>query len=255
MRAASVAAQAGHRVTLLEATGRLGGQVNLAECLPGRAEFGGVTTNLVSELYQYSVDVRLSNAGSYSILEQVSADLVILAVGAEPRMPEVDYGEMDVMDSWAVIAGDKIPGQNVVIADWACDWSGLGLAQMLAEKGHHVRLAVGASLPGESIQGIVRDHWIGELHRLGVEVIPFARLYGADGDTVWFQHQLSAEPIECEAVDGVVTCYAPRSRKGPDWLQEFDGKVLAVGDALSPRTVEEAVLEGHRAGMVAGQEQ
>ena len=33
---------------------------------------------------------------------------------------------------------------------------------------------------GPAIQAIVRDQWIGELAKLGVEMIPYAKLYGAD---------------------------------------------------------------------------
>ena len=58
MKAAVVAAQRGHRVTLYEASGRVGGQVLLAERLPGRAEFGGAATNLQSELDRYGVIVK-----------------------------------------------------------------------------------------------------------------------------------------------------------------------------------------------------
>ena len=44
LKAASVAARRGHRVTLYEAGPRVGGQILLAERLPGRAEFGGFYT-------------------------------------------------------------------------------------------------------------------------------------------------------------------------------------------------------------------
>ena len=46
MKAAAVAAERGHDVTLYEASERLGGQALLAQMLPGRAEFGGIVTNL-----------------------------------------------------------------------------------------------------------------------------------------------------------------------------------------------------------------
>src|SRR6185437_9793971 len=42
MKAAAVAAEIGHRVTLFEASKRLGGQANLAQLLPHRGEFGGI---------------------------------------------------------------------------------------------------------------------------------------------------------------------------------------------------------------------
>ena len=49
LKAAAVAAERGHRVTLWEAERWVGGQVRLAERLPGRAEFGGAITNLEGE--------------------------------------------------------------------------------------------------------------------------------------------------------------------------------------------------------------
>ncbi len=50
MKAAVVAAQRGHQVTLFEAERRLGGQALLAQMLPGRAEFGGLVTNLLARI-------------------------------------------------------------------------------------------------------------------------------------------------------------------------------------------------------------
>ena len=46
MKAAAVAAERGHSVTLFEAAGELGGQVKLARQLPGRDEFGGLSQTL-----------------------------------------------------------------------------------------------------------------------------------------------------------------------------------------------------------------
>jgi hypothetical protein len=147
-----------------------------------------------------------------------------------------------------VIRGDVPIGKNVVIADWACDWSGLGVAEKLARDGHYVRLMSGASVAGESIQGIVRDQWIGELHSLNVEMTAFARFCGAVDDSAYFQHMTGGEAIICENVDTIVSCFAPRSNRDCDWLDEFtadkDITLVRVGDAISPRTVEEAVLEG-----------
>ena len=144
-------------------------------------------------------------------------------------------------------------GQNVVIADWACDWTGLGVAQKLAQEGHHVRLLSGASIAGESIQAIVRDQWIGELHRLDVETVTFARFFGAEDRTAFFQHMTNGEPIICEDVDTIVSCFARQSNRDFDWLFDasstdgIDAQVVKIGDAVLPRTVEEAVLDGFKA--------
>ena len=249
MKAAITAAQRGHTVHLLEKSGRLGGQVNLAEKLPGREEFGGVTTNLVYELEREDVAVHLNTQATEPTLEALNADAIIVATGALPRLPEVEISDVNIIDSWSIICGNTAIGHNVVIADWACDWGGLGIAQYLTQRGHHVKLYCGGSVAGESLQGIVRDQWIGDLHKLGVEITPFARLYGAESGTVFFQHMTSNEAMTCEGVDTIVSCYAPQSNRELDSLLKSAGAdVFRIGDAVAPRTVEEAILEGLKIG-------
>ena len=252
MKAAVTAAEHGHQVVLFEQQTRLGGQVNLAELLPGRAEFGGVTTNLVHELERNSVDVQLNSTVSSQTVNEFEPDAIIVATGAVTRLPEVEVNNVELVHAWSVIQSHKKIGQNVVIADWACDWTGLGIAHKLALEGHHVRLLSGASIAGESIPGIVRDQWIGELQGLNVELINFARFFGAQDRTAFFQHMINDEPIICDNVDTIVSCYAPQSSKECEWLFESIDKrkqptLIKVGDALMPRTVEEAVLDGFQA--------
>ncbi len=248
MKAAAVAASRGHRVSLHERHDQLGGQAILAQALPGRAEFGGVITNLVREMELAGVEVVKGHAVDVAAVRKARPDVVVMATGARARLPEAEIGEAHVVDSWSVIRGEANVGARVVIADWACDWSGLGLAEMLARNGCHVRLLSGGIVAGESIQGIVRDQWIGELHKLGVEMIPYARFYGADGSTAYFQHLTGGAPIICEDVDTVVTCFAPQAETTlMEGLGDFPGEVIVIGDAAAPRTVEEAVLEGFTA--------
>ena len=54
MEAARVAALRGHEVTLLEATDRLGGQINLAAKAPGREEIAGIAGWLAAELSSWA---------------------------------------------------------------------------------------------------------------------------------------------------------------------------------------------------------
>ena len=249
MKAAVTAAERGHRVELHERSARLGGQVNLAEALPGRAEFGGVTTNLVRELEQRQIRVELNSEIDAAALAAIAPQQVVIATGARTRLPEVEVEGIEMIDAWSVIAGSARPGKRVVVADWSCDWNGLGVAEKLARDGHYVRLLSGGSVAGESIQGIVRDQWIGVLHSLGVEMIPYARFHGGIDGSAFFQHMTGGEPIVCDDVDTIVTCYAPAANRDCDWIvARPDMGVTRVGDAIAPRTVEEAVLEGLRCG-------
>ena len=258
MKAAVTAAEHGHDVVLYEKEARLGGQVRLAEALPGRSEFGGVTTNLMAELERTSVEVQLSSTVNKNTLQDFGPDTVIISTGAVPRLPEAEVSGIDVLNAWSVIAGEATIGQHVAIADWSSDWTGLGVAQMLALAGHQVRLFSGTSSCGEAIPPLVRDQWMGELHRLNVDTTCYARFFGAQDKTVFFQHTITGDAIVFEDVDTIVSCYPPRANDDCAWLADFATsggtpiQVKTIGDALAPRTVEEAVLEGFKVARAIG---
>ena len=251
MKAAAVAAERGHRVTLYERDTRLGGQALLAALLPDRGEFGGIVTNLAREVERFGVEVRTGVEVTAQTIERDQPDALVIATGAQPQLPEIEGGgEAHVVESWSVIRGEANVGQSVVIWDWRSDWVGLGLAQMLAQNGCRVRLAVNGIVAGERIPSMVRDYAVGELHKLGVEITPYVRLFGADADSVYFQHVTSGQPVVMEDVDTLVSHHAPRRNDTlAQALVDFTGEMTLIGDCLSPRTAEEAVLEGLRVGM------
>ena len=251
MKAAVIAAQRGHRVNLYESGARLGGQALLAQQLPGRAEFGGLITNLENEIARYGVGVTLNTPVTREWLGTLSADALIIATGAQPRTVSGDaFADSHCVDVWDLLQGKAKTGQRVVIADWRCDWIGLGVAEKLARDGCHVRLAVNGSTAGENVPMYIRFQWLGTLHRLGVEIIPYVRLCAADEETVYLQNTTSDEPVICEGVDTLVTSLGHVADTALERaVHGLDCAVYLAGDCLSPRTAEEAILEGMRAAV------
>ncbi len=123
------------------------------------------------------------------------------------------------------------------------------MARLLAARGRRVTLAVNAPAPGSLLQQYVRDALVRSLVREGIEVLPWVRPVGIFDDSVYLQHVLTGEPVVLEGTTGLVLACGHE----PDGVllgavRGTGRPVVGVGDALAPRTVEEAVLEGLRAG-------
>ena len=247
LKAAAVAAERGHDVTLYEAAARLGGQVLLAERLPGREEFGGAITNLSREAVRAGVTVQLRSAMGLSEIRAQSPDLVVVATGARPYRPPREVMDSPwISDAWAVIRHPEIaPAGKIVVVDSRGDWVGLGAARLLAAAGHEVTLAVGGYAAGESLQQYVRDRLLAAVARQRITVLPLTRPYGVDQDTVYLQHVLTEEPVLVEGVAGLVlACGASPAGELLETLESAGQRAIGIGDCLAPRTVEEAVLDG-----------
>jgi 2,4-dienoyl-CoA reductase-like NADH-dependent reductase (Old Yellow Enzyme family) len=244
LKAAAVAAERGHRVTLVEAADRVGGQVLLAQELPGRTEFGGAVPNLLREAERAGVAIVTGVRADRVYVDAQAPDVVVVATGARPRRPAVEVtGVPVVLDAWEVLRGAAVPPGHVVVADWRCDWTGLGLAERLARQGHRTTLAVDGYMAGQRLQQYVRDVMLAAATRAGVHVLPTVRLYGVDDENVYLQHTLTGDPVVVNEVAALVLAQGHEPVDG--LLEELEGyDVRPVGDCLAPRTVEEAVLEG-----------
>ncbi len=254
MKAACVAAERGHTVTLVERDTTLGGQVRLAERLPRRSELGGIVPNFERELVRAGVEVRLGETVDRDLVERCGPDVVIVATGATVRAPVGELADAHVVDAWQVLRGEAEVGRRVLVADARCDAIGIGIAEHLAGERHRVTLASTGHVAGETLPRYVRDLALGELHRLEVTQIPLVRLFGADDDTVYLQHMASGLPVIVTDIDTVVVCQGHTAVDGlvaelggdTDGGLVIDGRrveVHVIGDARAPRTVEEATLE------------
>ncbi len=257
LKAAAVAAARGHDVTLHEAGRWVGGQVLLAQLLPGRAEFGGVVTNLRGEAERAGVHIITGSPVDAGVVEQAAPDAVIVATGALPYRPPLELAnDPFVLDAWQVIRGTEVPSGRIVVVDWRCDWIGPGVALLLAAAGHPVTLAVNGYTPGFRIQQYVRDASIAALNRAHVTILPLTRPFGYDGSAVFLQHTLTEEAVIVEDVAALVLAHGhlPESTLLDALAARTDLRSAAghpieihgIGDCLAPRTVEEAVLEGLR---------
>jgi hypothetical protein len=238
---------------LFEAQRRLGGQALLAQLLPGRAEFGGLVTNLQRELENAGVEVRTGTRVDRALIDREAPDAVIAATGARPYWPAfAREGDLQVVDAWQVLQGSVTIGHSVVVIDWRADWIGIGIAAHLAAerpvgapRGQRHR---GRRDSAASTCAMIRRS--ASLHTLGVSVLPYMRLYGSDSNSVYLQHIASGEAVVIDAVDTLVLCTGhSRFANSPTHSRISAAGLRIIGDAAAPRTAEEAVFEGLQAAV------
>ena len=142
-------------------------------------------------------------------------------------------------------------GQSVVVVDWRADWIGLGIAERLARAGRSSCGSPSTASPPADAALYVRDAAVAALHTLGVAVMPYMRLYGADAATCTCSTSASggAVVIENRRHAGVVQGPWPQSTALADSARsDLAVEVRLIGDAAAPRTAEEAIYEGLGAG-------
>lgn len=111
---AAVAAERGHKVTLFERDGQIGGQFNLAKIIPGKEDYHHSLTYFQYQLDKYHVEVRLNTSATVELLKEF--DEVVLATGIKPRIPNIPGIEHPKVVSYLdVLTGAVSPGASVAI--------------------------------------------------------------------------------------------------------------------------------------------
>ncbi|WES67772.1 NADPH-dependent 2,4-dienoyl-CoA reductase [Superficieibacter sp. HKU1] len=126
------AAARGHRVTLFDAQGEIGGQFNVAKQIPGKEEFYETL-----RYYRRMIDITgvALELNHFATTEQLNVfDEVILASGIEPRMPPIDGIDHPTVLTYLEVLRDKAPvGERVAII--GCGGIGFDTAMYLSQPG------------------------------------------------------------------------------------------------------------------------
>ncbi len=244
LAAAASAVTAGHDVVLLERAAWIGGQQALAAASPGgTAIAGGLFANYRRALA--SVDLRLGVEATPGTVAEVAADAVVVATGARPYVPRLPLDGIGVASAWDALAEPSAFAGSVVVADWGGDPAGVSVAETLAAAGAQVTLCVSSAAFGESVHQYRRNLYLQRLYRAGVEIRMHLDLAGTTDGTVFFGNTFAPELETALTADWLVLALGrvPADELAPA-LVAAGHRVEEAGDCLSPRSLEEAVLEG-----------
>ena len=208
---ATVAAERGHDVVLYEKKDVIGGQLNMAVEVPGKEEFHETLRYYSRLLDNAGVTLKLGTEATADGLNQEGFDLIILASGVLPRIPEIEgIGHPKVLTYIQVLA-DKVPvGHRVAVV--GAGGIGFDVADFLAHTGPATSTDRDAFLAEWGIDTEYRSP--GGLADKGPEIQPAAReVYllqrkkskiGKDlGKTTGWIHRINLKKRQVTMINGV----------------------------------------------------
>lgn len=126
------AAGRGHAVTLFEASGHIGGQLDVARRIPGKEEFEETIRYFGTQLEASGVEVRLNTRADVEAL--AGYDEVVVATGVTPRTPAIEGVERDNVVSYLDVLRDGAPvGERVAVV--GAGGIGFDVAEFLTDSG------------------------------------------------------------------------------------------------------------------------
>jgi 2,4-dienoyl-CoA reductase-like NADH-dependent reductase (Old Yellow Enzyme family) len=261
MKAAETLARRGNRVTLVEQSPTLGGQLNLLTRQPHRDSFRDLAEDLRSALDRLGVDVRANTKATVETIESLQFDQLILATGAHAErngycsaaptvavMPGASLPH--VATSWDLIEAPQIAGDRVLVLDAEGKREGAGIVEMLVERDRMVEIVTPAHSLFPSTAETLEQPLI--YRRLFAKPFNYRTRTWArriDEGSVTLYHLDTDDEIVVEDVDTVVLVTGRRSNdRLYEQLKRRGVPSLRIGDCLAPRTLDHAIYEGYVAG-------
>ena len=248
LKAAEIAAQRGHQVTLFERHHQLGGRMRLAAVPPNKGILNDFLDYLDRRVRSLGITIELGKEFTVDMLDSEKPDAVIVATGGVPFFPHwkgiKDSGALSVDD--ALLSGGENVGKRVLVVGGG--GVGAETADFLSEMGKKVTLV-------EMLEGIASDlvthlqHYL--LKRLAekrVTILTSTKVKEL-GECYAVVEDASGE----KRIDGFDSIVLALGSTPDDRIaMSLEGKVpelYVIGDASQPREALEAVYEGEEVAL------
>jgi 2,4-dienoyl-CoA reductase-like NADH-dependent reductase (Old Yellow Enzyme family)/NADPH-dependent 2,4-dienoyl-CoA reductase/sulfur reductase-like enzyme len=245
LEAARVAAIRGHEVTLMEKEAELGGNARIASLPIGKEEIKTYFIDwLERQCRKAGVRLELNKEVSVKVIKQFNPDVVILATGAKPFIPDIPgIDKSHVATAEDVLTGRLKVGKKVVVAGGG--QVGVETADFIAEKSLAESVTIIEMLPmlAYDMPTMTRTYMLKVLlPKWGVKALTNMQLQEITDDGIvaldkeWKRHKFESDMV-VNALGYVPNITLSEALSGE--VREF----YTIGDCVRPRNILHAVRE------------
>jgi thioredoxin reductase len=250
MEAARVAALRGHHVYLADARRAIGGTPAVLALDPNRRNLRDHATYFETQLRRLGVVFMLGNEVTADELVEFAPDAVIVATGGRPLVPDVPGIEgPNVVHALDVLRGAPTAPRVVVVGGLDKHLGPPTVAELLADQGKEVELVSEQFDFAQGVEDGTRLALFQRLRTKGVRVSVLHKLCSIGEHSVVVTDTFSRQDRRIDGASVVLACGLVPDDRLARALEGRVPDVHVVGDALAPRRMMHATLEGARAAM------
>lgn len=244
MEAARVLALKGFKPVLFEKKDVLGGSVYLGSKPPLKEKLNWFIDNLVYQINQLNVDIRLNSEPTIEDIKALNPHAVYIATGASPIIPKIPGMDKNEICSVIDVLEEKvqIKDKNVVVV--GSGMTGLETAELLAVQGNKVTVVEMQSKIGPDAYLPNLIDVTSRLEKHHVEMLPSMKLIEIKEGEVLLQN--TKDDLVCSKIADVVVLslgVRPNNAMVRD-LEKLVPIVKVLGDACKPGRIAEAIHTG-----------
>jgi 2,4-dienoyl-CoA reductase-like NADH-dependent reductase (Old Yellow Enzyme family)/thioredoxin reductase len=246
MEAARVLSLRGHRVTLMEKSNQLGGQLKWAALPPHKEGLRDLLNYYSGQMRDGGVKVELCSWADSQAIAERKAQAVILATGAKPMLPEWKGGGKGNLFNFAeaLTSPSKI-GEKVIVLGGGM--IGCETAEFLARRGKSVTIIEMLKDVALDVNPFVRKALLSRLQELKVSLVTNTRVIQIDEDRIIGVTNGEERTFQGDSLIIAMGMDAERAWSGS--REEKLPGYYEIGDCLKPRKLIEAIHEGFSLGL------
>nr|MDO8079314.1 FAD-dependent oxidoreductase [Candidatus Freyarchaeota archaeon] len=241
MEAARVMAIRGHKVSLYEKEGELGGQLRAGAVASFKEPIGDLLKYLRTQLKKLNVKVMPNTEVEPKLISKVKPDVLVITTGSVPIIPDLPGvdGENVILATDVLLGRKKVSDKVAVIGGGEV---GVEVASHLAENGKKVSIIEKEMAPLMEMNVVNSQYLLWKAGQLGIEIITMATAKEIKKNSVIIDRAGKTEEVKADNV--VLAMGFKPNRELAEKLKGLKIPVYEIGDCKEIGRIKGAIHGG-----------